>query len=82
MVSINRYPLHSQSAPGSHLHSTMVSINPLKFVHRHAQKTIYIPLWYLLILQQYSREIYNMHLHSTMVSINRQSTEHGFQQQS
>ena len=50
MVSINRYPLHSQSAPGSHLHSTMVSINRPRRRYRQGQGDIYIPLWYLLII--------------------------------
>ena len=32
-----------------HLHSTMVSINPLPALSTNAVIPIYIPLWYLLI---------------------------------
>ena len=50
MVSINQYFILYDNEGEEDLHSTMVSINHICKTPEQAEKEIYIPLWYLLIL--------------------------------
>ena len=52
MVSINRNTRCLTGPLNLHLHSTMVSINFAWLLYQGYLHTIYIPLWYLLILMR------------------------------
>ena len=72
MVSINPNTKGKLTSKETNLHSTMVSINLFRSLIGKTSNHIYIPLWYLLIVEKPTRNCLNRsYLHSTMVSINR-----------
>ena len=70
MFSINRSVNCSERAGDCALHSTMFSIN-LKWLQRRTIVIdLYIPLCFLLIVNQLALDLPKFTLHSTMFSIN------------